>query len=259
MQSAVSPWRICLAALILAPIGFRKARFLVFILAILVGATAMSIRQASLESSAIAQHFDSQVNFTAQVMTDPNQSASGKYSFTARLLAFESHRQHFALRVPVRIISQQRVELLPGQTVRASARVVQTNESRVAAMLLVDKDFEVLTPASRWASALGAIRTGLRNHSGDGDAGALIPGMVLGDTSKQTPEFKDQMKRSGLTHLVAVSGANFAIVSGFAIGCPATNGAAPAACTARSARRRRGRWWHWLAIPMPANPTCSTG
>ena len=219
MQSAVSPWRICLAALILIPIGIRKARFLVFIVAILVGATAMSIRQASLESSAIAQHFDSQVNFTAQVMTDPSQSVSGKYSFTARLLAFDIEKKHFQLRVPVRIISQQRVELLPGQTVKASARVVESNESRVAAMLLVDKEMEVVTPPSRWASALGAIRTGLRTHSGDGDAGALIPGMVLGDTSKQTAQFKDQMKRSGLTHLVAVSGANFAIVSSFVLWC----------------------------------------
>jgi competence protein ComEC len=43
--------------------------------------------------------------------------------------------------------------------------------------------------------------------------------MVLGDTSKQTPDFKDAMKRSGLTHLVAVSGANFAIVSGFVLWC----------------------------------------
>jgi competence protein ComEC len=41
--------------------------------------------------------------------------------------------------------------------------------------------------------------------------------MVLGDTSKQTAEFKLAMKRSGLTHLVAVSGANFAIVSGFVL------------------------------------------
>ena len=86
-------------------------------------------------------------------------------------------------------------------------------------MLLVDKEMEVLTPPSRWASALGAIRTGLRTHSGDGDAGALIPGMVLGDTSKQSAQFKDQMKRSGLTHLVAVSGANFAIVSSFVLWC----------------------------------------
>ena len=219
MQSAVSPWRICLAALILIPLGFRKARFLVFIVAILVGATAMSIRQASLEHSAIAQYFDSQIDFTAQVITDPNQTSSGKFSFTARLLAFDINAEHFALRVPVRIISQHSVELLPGQTIAATARVVQTKESRVAALLLVDKDFKVLTVPSRCAASLSAIRTGLRTHSGDGDAGALIPGMVLGDTSKQTAQFKDQMKRSGLVHLVAVSGANFAIVSSFVLWC----------------------------------------
>ena len=201
------------------PLGFRKARFLVFIVAILVGATAMSIRQASLEHSAIVQHFDSQVDFTAQVITDPNHTSSGMYSFTARLLAFDSGTDHFALRVPIRIISQEFVELLPGQMIRASARVVQTKESRVAALLLVDKDFEKLTVASRWATSLGAIRAGLRTHSGEGDSGALIPGMVLGDTSKQSAQFKDQMKRSGLVHLVAVSGANFAIVSSFVLWC----------------------------------------
>ena len=201
------------------PLGFRKARFLVFIVAILVGVTAMSIRQASLEHSAIAQYFDSQIDFTAQVITDPNQTSSGKFSFTARLLTFDIDAEHFALRVPVRIISQHYVELLPGQTIAATARVVQTKESRVAALLLVDKDFKVLTVPSRWAASLSAIRTGLRTHSGDGDAGALIPGMVLGDTSKQTAQFKDQMKRSGLVHLVAVSGANFAIVSSFVLWC----------------------------------------
>jgi competence protein ComEC len=41
--------------------------------------------------------------------------------------------------------------------------------------------------------------------------------MVLGDTSKQSVAFKADMKRSGLTHLVAVSGANFAIVSAFVL------------------------------------------
>ena len=215
----MSPWRVCIAALVLIPLGFRRGRFLVFIVAILVGATAMSIRQASLENSAIARHFDSQIEFTAQVITDPNQTSSGKYSFTARLLSFEIEDKHHTVRVPVRIISERKIEYLPGQTVSTTARVVLTKESRVAALLLVDGDFEVLTPPSRWAAALGAIRTGLRTHTGDGDAGALIPGMVLGDTSKQTAQFKDQMKRSGLTHLVAVSGANFAIVSGFVLWC----------------------------------------
>jgi competence protein ComEC len=39
--------------------------------------------------------------------------------------------------------------------------------------------------------------------------------MVLGDTSLQSENFRSDMRRSGLTHLVAVSGANFAIVSAF--------------------------------------------
>ncbi len=82
---------------------------------------------------------------------------------------------------------------------------------------LLEGDIAILTPASRLARTLGAIRTGLREISGDGDSGALIPGMVLGDTSKQSAQFKESMKRSGLTHLVAVSGANFAIVSGFVL------------------------------------------
>jgi competence protein ComEC len=219
LQSAVSPWRVCLAAIVLIPFGFRKVRFLVFIVAILVGATAMSIRQASLENSEIANHYQSQVDFTGQVITDPSQTSTGKFSFTARLLTFDVDGNHFSLRVPIRIIVQRRFELLPGQTFSASARVVRTSESRVAALFLIDKNIEVLTRPSHWAFALGSIRKGLSTHSGDGDAGALIPGMVLGDTSKQSSQFKDQMKRSGLTHLVAVSGANFAIVSSFVVWC----------------------------------------
>jgi len=201
------------------PLSFRNSRFLVLIVAVLLGATAMSIRQASLENSVITQHFDSRIDFIAQVMTDPNTTSSGNYSFTARLLSFETRDEHFALRVPVRIISKSWIEVLPGQMISSHGTVLSTQESRVAALLIVDDTLEAITPASTWAQALGTIRTGLRIHSGLGDAGALIPGMVLGDTSKQTPEFKNQMKRAGLTHLVAVSGANFAIVSSFVLWC----------------------------------------
>lgn len=179
----------------------------------------MSIRQASLENSAIAQHLDSHIDFSAQVITDPNTTASGNYSFTARLLSFDVEGQHYALRVPVRIISQLPIDVLPGQIIGAQATALETKESRVAALLITRQEIQILTPPSSWARALGTIRSGLRIHSGSGDAGALIPGMVLGDTSKQTPEFKNEMKRSGLIHLVAVSGANFAIVSSFVLWC----------------------------------------
>ena len=177
----------------------------------------MSLRQASLESSAIQKYFDTTVQFSGQLRTDPSKTATGNYSFIISLNAFQVDKQNFQLRIPVRIIASRQLVALPGQRITGSARVIKSKEARVAALFIVDQEILVVTPPSRWAATLGSIRNGLRTLSGDGDSGALIPGMVLGDTSKQTPEFKDQMKRSGLTHLVAVSGANFAIVSAFVL------------------------------------------
>ena len=185
----------------------------------MVGAAAMSMRQASIENSEITGYFRQEINFVAQVVTDPSKSSSGNYSFTARLLEFTVDNNRFTLRTPIRIITKEKIELLPGQRISADAAVIKTDESRVAALLIVNKKLSIINAPSAWSSALGAIRQGLRDHSGQGDAGALIPGMVLGDTSKQSPEFKEAMKRSGLTHLVAVSGANFAIVSTFVLWC----------------------------------------
>ena len=192
---------------------------MVIVAALLIGATAMSMRQVSLESSAISRHIDSTITFQAQVKTDPSKTSSGNYSFIARLTSFSVDEQSYFLRVPVRILIKEKIELLPGQIISGSASAITTDESRVAALLIVHGAIIQVTKPSSWALGLGAIREGLRDNSGDGDAGALIPGMVLGDTSKQSAEFKEAMKRSGLTHLVAVSGANFAIVSTFVLWC----------------------------------------
>ena len=181
----------------------------------------MSLRQASLAQSQIAHLYGQTVDIRAQVVTDPNQTTSGNYSFLARATYVGSHAGAYQMRTPIRIITPKKsvLRLLPGQSFAASARIVSSKEGRVGGLVLIDADVKVLTQASRWARSLASIRSGLRDLSGEGDAGALIPGMVLGDTSKQTPEFKIAMKRSGLMHLVAVSGANFAIVSSFVLWC----------------------------------------
>jgi competence protein ComEC len=196
-----------------------KKRLTLFLLTLMVGAAAMSMRQASLDNSAITQYFTQDVSFSAQVKTDPSKTASGNFSFTVRLLQFAAQDKTYSLRTPIRILTKTPIELLPGQKISGTATVLKSKESRVAALLIVNGAIVIQTVPSSWASGLGAIRHGLRENSGTGDAGALIPGMVLGDTSKQSPEFKDAMKRSGLTHLVAVSGANFAIVSTFVLWC----------------------------------------
>ena len=196
--------------------------------ALLVGSVTMSLRQQSLENSAIRQFNGTSLELIAQVVTDPTKSvrkvygstfAPQNYTFLARAIHIEGKHGKFDLRIPVRIITQDShsYSLLPGQSFSAHARIIRSDEARVAVLALLEGDIAILTPASRLARTLGAIRTGLREISGDGDSGALIPGMVLGDTSKQSAQFKESMKRSGLTHLVAVSGANFAIVSGFVL------------------------------------------
>ena len=185
----------------------------------MVGAAAMSMRQASLENAAITEYFNQEVTFDAQVKTDPSKTATGNYSFTVRLLQFTAQDKIYSLRTPIRILIKSEIQLLPGQMISGVATVIKSKEARVAALFIVNSPIIVQTEPSSWAAVLGAIRQGLRENSGDDDAGALIPGMVLGDTSKQSAEFKDAMKRSGLTHLVAVSGANFAIVSTFVLWC----------------------------------------
>ncbi len=144
---------------------------------------------------------------------------ASNWSFLASAIELETSAGIYRLKIPIRVLSPAKnlIGLLPGQTISGRAVLVKSKEARVAALVLFHGEVKIETTASPWAHSLGAIRIGLRNASGDGDAGALIPGMVLGDTSKQSAEFKLAMKRSGLTHLVAVSGANFAIVSGFVL------------------------------------------
>ena len=187
----------------------------------------MSIRLAALEDSTLRSFHNQQVPITVQVSTDParvatrvfgDQLAPPSFSFIAQITNID---QRYSLRLPVRVIATTQTVhgLLPGQRFSALAKIVETKERRVAAMVIIkDRVYEVSKP-SRWAQSLATIRLGLRTASGSGDAGALIPGMVIGDISKQSDEFKAQMRRSGLTHLVAVSGANFAIVSAFVLWC----------------------------------------
>ena len=185
----------------------------------------MSIRIAALESSAIQKYRNRSADVIVQITTDPTRVAPKilgtafaptSFSFIGQALEIDNRYQ---LRIPVRVIASTRSVdgLLPGQKIRLSAKVVASKEKRVAALLIVSHRVEVITPPSQWARSLARIRLGLREVTGTGDAGALIPGMVLGDVAKQSVDFKNDMRRSGLTHLVAVSGANFAIVSSFVL------------------------------------------
>lgn len=216
----------------MALFALQRAKTILIVLAcaVLLGSGVMSLRQMGLANSAVHKFIGVSTTVRFQISTDPTKTqakvfgstlAPTSYSYLATALQVGEGDQVFKLRVPIRVITQSRhvVGLLPGQSVSAQGSLRVSKEARVAAMFLIKGEVTVETEASRWASALGSIRTHLRALCGSGDAGALIPGMVLGDTSLQTPELKNDMRRSGLTHLVAVSGANFAIISFFVLWC----------------------------------------
>ncbi|MFM8842527.1 MAG: ComEC/Rec2 family competence protein [Actinomycetota bacterium] len=113
--------------------------------------------------------------------------------------------------LPLRVISQE-CSLYFGERITGRGRLQASKEKRVAATLLIDEIAERSSPLL-WRE-LDSIRKGYRSlFQGLGDAGSLVPGMVIGDTSLQSEEFDAAMRIAGLSHLTAVSGANFSIVA----------------------------------------------
>ncbi|MEV6835519.1 ComEC/Rec2 family competence protein [Streptomyces sp. NPDC051133] len=68
----------------------------------------------------------------------------------------------------------------------------------------------------------GRLRAGLREATEglSGDARALLPGLVVGDTSRITPELDDAFKETDLAHTLAVSGSNLTVLLALLIGPP---------------------------------------
>lgn len=161
---------------------------------------------------------------SAVVTTEPKQKPSqvrgsklqlGKVSFLARTAELEVDGQDYYVRVPIRILSSRKEALIPGDKILVTGFLISTSEKRVAAMLITSENIHVLSRAHFHMKFLARVRTEYRgklSKFGD-DASALIPGMIIGDTSLQSSQFTYDMKQAGLSHLTAVSGANFAIVS----------------------------------------------
>lgn len=166
----------------------------------------------------------SEVKVRAVVTSEPKQTAtkvngsrlhSGKLSFIARTSQISTSRGMSDVRVPIRILTTVASTHSLGEEIVASGELIQTAEKRVAATLIVSGDIKTSTPPSLVARFLTKVRSEFRERLArfDDDAGALVPGMIIGDTSLQSSAFSERMRRAGLSHLTAVSGANFAIVS----------------------------------------------
>ncbi|MGW5345403.1 ComEC/Rec2 family competence protein, partial [Streptomyces sp. NPDC004050] len=117
--------------------------------------------------------------------------------------------------------------LLPSTRVAVEARLAPGRDGERAVALLRpagDAGPRVTGGPDAVQRLAGRLRAGLREAT-DGlapDARALLPALVVGDTSRVPPELDDAFRATDLLHLLAVSGANLTVVLFLLVGPPAS-------------------------------------
>lgn len=118
------------------------------------------------------------------------------------------------------------LRLLPSTRLRVEGRFAPplNPSERFAAVLRADRSGppRVVGRPSAPQRLAGKLRAGLRTASDDlaPDPRALLPGLVVGDTSRIGPELREAFVATDLTHLLAVSGSNLSVVLLLLVGRP---------------------------------------
>jgi competence protein ComEC len=167
------------------------------------------------------------VQLVVVVTSDPvARSVSDRDSrrVTARARAVEvtGRGRTGAVHAPVLLVGDERLlSLRWHERVALSARLGPADPGRAEiAIASVTGPPQVRAPPGVVARGAERLRTGLRHavDAAPADARGLLPGLVIGDTSRTPPDLTDAMLATGMTHLSAVSGANVAVVLGMVLG-----------------------------------------
>nr|WP_307870906.1 ComEC/Rec2 family competence protein [Micromonospora sp. C51] len=107
--------------------------------------------------------------------------------------------------------------LLPGQRLTADGRLAEPRGGDLtgAVLMAVGAPIRLGSPSALQRAA-GRLRAGLQQACAPlpDDPGGLLPGLVVGDTSRLPDRVEEDFQATGMTHLNAVSGSNVAIVVG---------------------------------------------
>lgn len=226
--------------------GPRNTAVAGVLLCVAAGAAAAGLHGADARSGPVPGLAESYARVEAEVTvtSDPRQTrprVRGDHSTPVSLL-LDAEVDRLTgpdgtvtkLRTPVLVMvapgdaSKRWQRLLPSTGLRISGRLAPPRHEgeRAAAVLATDAGDPppVIRQPSALQRAAGRLRAGLREATDglDADARALLPGLVVGDTSRVPPDLHDAFKATDLTHLLAVSGANLSILLFLLIGPPGT-------------------------------------
>ncbi|MBG0740243.1 ComEC/Rec2 family competence protein [Paeniglutamicibacter antarcticus] len=158
------------------------------------------------------------------IRSDPRavKGAGGRLMITALLTEATADGRKFQAAAPVLVVADsQWVDVCDGQYIAAAGTLRATDPGTDAVAYFSAKTApRLVTAETAWSRWPKELRTRWRDvvQSQWGriwpDAAGLLPGMITGDRSAQPAEMDAAMKRVGLTHLTAVSGANCTLILG---------------------------------------------
>ncbi len=194
--------------------------------AIAAGVAALGIVGAgygfaiALRADAVGRHpITAAFGTAAPVTVTPTEAAlslgSGRLMFRATLQRL--HDEKVSGRVVVFARAADFGDLMTGRPLRFTARINRPARRDLTVAVLTASGRPAMgtaAPAQRAAHAVRSRFAAAVRETLPGDQAAMLPALVLGDTSAVTAQTSRDFRAAGMTHLTAVSGANVTIVCG---------------------------------------------
>ncbi|WP_026185757.1 ComEC/Rec2 family competence protein [Salinispora pacifica] len=197
------------------------------LLGVVCGASVTAARVAARDATPVRALVEERAVVTVDLVVrdDPRLVRSGSGRPATFLVAAEStrittlggHRVEARVRMLVLATDPAWLALLPGQRLTAEGRLAAPRGGDLTAAVLGSTRAPVPhgSPPGLQRAA-GVLRAGLQKACEPlpDERGGLLPGLVVGDTSRLPDSVREDFLDTGMTHLTAVSGSNVAIVVG---------------------------------------------
>jgi competence protein ComEC len=178
-------------------------------------AVAIGLRVAELRHHPIIERYGTVATVVVTPTETPRSLGANRMMFRGSLQRIgESETSG---RVVVFTHGEQFAELTAGRPASFHARIGRPTRRDLTVAVLSATGAPRLGDAAPIDRVAHDIRTGFADAARlalPADQAAMLPALVLGDTSTLTPQTAEQFRASGLTHLTAVSGANVTIICG---------------------------------------------
>ena len=241
---AVPPWAAWAGAgvaALCALVVFLRARFgqgseafALAVAATLVCASTVAsvaglhVHRTMTSAAVAATEHEANVEFTAVATVDPRSRAGpprpgrAEWVIPARTVSVRVDGRVRSSRASVVVLASGEgwSELLPGQTFTAHGSFLATDDDALtAALVSVRGPPERVAEPGRLQAFAGGLRTDLREAASElsQPERGLLPALIVGDTSELSDQTAEDFRATGMTHLLTVSGANLAILTGFVL------------------------------------------